>query len=208
MSTAANAHLWDESLDGLLVLWAKGARRRGHENIPEDPAEIRGAALRRAEALAKYTHLEADRVLRTPRQWEAFWRWEPQWEKLISRLAVYGWNARRAPVTISEKEMERLALRCDGNTVIIAEAPLADRIARLQASECPYVITLDDMATFSLAQELFALAATKIGKPPLHAWVEEVAPHSFAKLVLGLPFEPLAIELASATATRYAPKVR
>jgi hypothetical protein len=208
MSTAANAHLWDESLDGLLVLWAKGARRREIGNIPEDPAEIRGATLRRAETLAKYTHLSPDRVLRTPRQWQAFWRWEPAWEKLISRLGVYGWSARRAPATVSEKEMERLALRCEGNTVIIAEAPLAERVARVQASGCPYAITLDDMATFALAQELFALAAPKIGNPPLHGWVEEVAPHSFAKLVLGLPFEPLAIELAAAVSARYAPKVR
>lgn len=203
-----NSLLWDESLDGLLVLWAREQRRRGAVVNDADLPDWHNAMLGRARKVLAYTQLQPEQVIRTRRQWEACWSWQAAWNLLSSRLQVFGWTARRVPAGTPESQPERLALASEGDTVLILEEPLVERLALLEATKCPFPLTVQDLAVLDLGAELYRIATGKMGMPPRDPRVDDLAVHAFLRMGLGLPFEPLAVELATLPQTRYAPRPR
>jgi len=160
--------------------------------------ELLEAGTKRASDLRGLARIRAPRALNSQREWEAFWNARERWEALEGALGVHGWKARLMPghgdpSTAPMQAQERGAR----NLAMIYEDDLDDMFEALQKGNVSYPIAPADFAVVELADELFRILSLKIGKPPREPWVDEVARPLFQQQVLGTPFNPLAIRLAS-----------
>lgn len=189
--------LWTEPFPELVVRW--------HKRLPEEKRDEVGSAsmaaqraTERARRVLDYSTLESAPVINSARQWETRWDCGKHWKRLVEHL-----RARDCEVIYDVKgsghgvDLSTSALRADdaGQTILLLEQVLIAQRDAARAGRCPLPLTVDDMAVIGLAREVFAIEAQRIGRPPKAAWVDELAPTEFARLLLGLPFSPLVFQL-------------
>ena len=88
-----------------------------------------------------------------------------------------------------------LAAEGEGKTLLILERTLEEQLEAVIAHDCPIEITLNDLAVFALARDIYAVECERIGRPPRDAWIDDLGRHEFTRILLGLPFSPLVFQL-------------
>lgn len=97
---------------------------------------------------------------------------------------------------MSPTDLTGLATEEDETIIIDLNAARA-RVERLRAAGLTLPLNERDGALLMLCEEVYALAVADLPElPPHEALADQVAPHEFARRLLGLPFHPWAADLA------------
>lgn len=194
MRIIGSREIWNEPFADLVIRWF----RRQPESFQAEfggPADLIGRIERRALRVIDFCALEPARALKSLREWETRWNGREQWNRLSAHAAHLGWRVLREEGAGHGASLTQATLGATGaQVIVIAEEPLRQQLAHARENGCLLPLTGDDLATVTLAREIYALETQRMGKPP-QEWVEEVAQHEFARRLLGLPFHPLVFAL-------------
>jgi hypothetical protein len=153
----------------------------------------------RVAAVLGYVHAKPAKPLHTPRQWEAFWKPREQWALLSRLLQRLGWEVTLLPGRESD-HIGPIAAQdaAEGNVAMVFAGDLEEVIEQAHATGLHIPFSVDDAAVLALAAELYAIACSKIGRPPRDAAIDELGAPLFQQQILGLPFSPMVFALSRA----------
>ncbi|MBI5155206.1 hypothetical protein HZA57_08210 [Candidatus Poribacteria bacterium] len=193
MPPIASRPIWFETFPELVLRWFTEQPAPLRETIG-GAAEASLRAERRAQRVLEYIHFQPMRLIKTAREWETRWDPEAAWSRLEAVVHHFGWDVIRHRGSASDTEMTAEALR-EGErpSILIADRALNEQGAAAAAGGLQLPLTERDLAAIALAREVYSLVSEKMGKPPA-PWVDELAPHEFTRVALGLPFSPLVWE--------------
>lgn len=194
MAANASSYIWMESVEQLARRWAQLLAARG-EQPPLSADELAKRARKRSEAVRKLTGLAAEKTLETPRQWETRWDTARAEKKLKEALAKFGWSY----VIVDPKNLTPQALSgidSEAENLLIIDTVAADRRMRaFRAGGLETPVAWTEGALLQLAEELYLLAADKLGHKPSVPQIDLAGSHLFAQEIMGWPFNPWAAEL-------------
>ncbi len=187
--------LWEATLEDLASRWLD-LPANGSIAAEFTPEQIARRVTERVGRVRRYCEVPAAPALDSPRRWETSWRREKMRDAILAALERQGWkvsiSGRR---NMSAPEIAS-AFPIGEQTIVLEWWVIEERARRLSEAGLLIPFSADDAMVLMLAEELFLASATRMGNPPAHPWIDELARHLFAKDVLGLPFTPLAAELA------------
>lgn len=187
----------EASLESVIRRWQatdEGQRLGGGLDAEEIAARLK----RRADAVRRYCDLPRRKPLNSLRKWRAEWTPEEAWHLIAGALERLGWTSRLVEGDSFAPEL--LASAQPGEEdVALVEKWIAERQAqRFRDAGLLVRFGWKDAAVQLLCDELYDIAAMKMGRAPALPWLDEYARHPFCREVLGWPFSPWAVELLEA----------
>lgn len=184
-------------MEALARRWVAQAGGNAPTNLR--PEEVALRLQRRSEAIRRYLDLPAPPMMASKRLWETQWNRQAAAALVRRGYQRLGWTVKlqdmgaRTPQTLGQD------LEADtGDTAFVDRESAMARLATLRTRGLGAFFAEDEATLLLAAEELFALAADKIGTPPEYPWVDEIAPMVFAQEVFGWPFCPWAVRFAGA----------
>jgi hypothetical protein len=159
------------------------------------PAAVSDRVEKRVHRMFELAGLKERPRPQTIREWEVRWNTRDLWKQVTELLdgfqcdvILHGEAGTDHSVTMAVlHETER-------DSIVLVESTLKDLVnfCRQEGLEVP--LTPRDMAIILSAREYYLRLARKVGNQPL-PWVDELGGPTFVQGLLGLPFNPLVVDL-------------
>ncbi|CAN5389225.1 hypothetical protein BH09SUM1_BH09SUM1_23610 [soil metagenome] len=183
--------VWTDSVEAIARQREAAGRDLG---LPA--AELVRRARLRAEAVRKAAGIAPARPIKTLRQWDAFWKATELEKALLAAFAKLGWSVTFvSPNQMSSQAIVMSSDQPEGNNLLLETTAAEIRMVQYAQGGLEIPLKWSDAALILMAEELYAIAAEKLGEMPKIEMVDEVARAVFVQEALGLPFSPWVLNL-------------
>lgn len=190
---ADDSALWEMPYE---MLADRVLRRDSPTASREEVEDLVTRSILRSETVLRYLNLTPAPPMMTLRHWEARWDAKAASQRVDGSLARLGWKIRLE----TERRLSPLAMAggyagARENVLLIDPTSAETLVNAFREAKSPFRVDQQTALVLMAAEEMFRLAAERMGNSPADGRVDDLAEARFVQDLLGLPFSPLAARL-------------